>query len=269
MADGLLINGRPSSTSFTVQGGELYMFRVSNVALTTSVNFRIQGHTLTLVETEGSHKLQEAYESFDLHVGQSASFLVKLHAPVKDYFIVASTRFTKPTLTAAGILHYDGSQTETSLPLPIGPTYQIHWSMKQARTIRWNMTANAARPNPQGSYHYGTIPVTRRVVLANSEANINGKLSFGSVVWNSTLRRRFYNLNDATTRHTVQVYPKSWSAILVSLDNKGMWNLRSTIWPRRYLGQELYIRVWNDEKSFHNEYDIPENALRCGLSPLK
>ncbi|MFS7955835.1 putative laccase [Helianthus anomalus] len=123
MADGLLINGRVSSTSFTVKGGELYMFSVSNVALTTSINFRIQGHTLTLVETEGSHTLQEAYESFDLHVGQSASFLVKLHAPVKDYFIVASTRFTKPTLTATGILHYDGSQTKASLPLPIGPTY--------------------------------------------------------------------------------------------------------------------------------------------------
>ncbi|KAJ0469343.1 putative L-ascorbate oxidase [Helianthus annuus] len=329
---------------------QLYMFRVSNVALTTSINFRIQNHTLTLVETEGSHTLQEAYESLDLHVGQSASFLVRLHAPVKDYFIVASTRFTKPTLTATGILHYDGSQTKASLPLPDGPTYHIHWSMKQARTIRWNLTANAARPNPQGSYHYGTIPVTRTVVLANSEANINGKLryavnqvsyvnpttplkiadfynisgvfnvnslkdtppsfspiygvsvlgftlhdyaeivfqnnentiqswhldgsdfwtvGFGSGVWNSTLRRRFYNLNDATTRHTVQVYPKSWSSILVSLDNKGMWNLRSAIWPRRYLGQELYIRIWNDEKSFHTEYDIPENALRCGLAPLK
>ncbi|MFS7955836.1 putative cupredoxin, multicopper oxidase, type 2 [Helianthus anomalus] len=154
--------------------------------------------------------------------------------------------------------------------------------MKQARTIRWNLTANAARPNPQGSYHYGTIPVTRTVVLANSEANINGKLRYAvnqvSYVNPKTplkiadfynISGVFYNLNDATTRHTVQVYPKSWSAILVSLDNKGMWNLMSTIWPRRYLGQELYVRVWNDEKSFHTEYDIPENALRCGLAPLK
>lgn len=119
------------------------MFRVSNVALTTSINFRIQGHTLTLVETEGSLTLQESYESFDLHVGQSASFLVKLHAPVKDYFIVASTRFTKPILTATGILHYSGSQTEAALPLPIGPTYHIHWSMKQARTIRYNIFSSS------------------------------------------------------------------------------------------------------------------------------
>ncbi|GJR86199.1 protein-L-isoaspartate O-methyltransferase 1 isoform X2 [Tanacetum coccineum] len=61
---------------------------------------------------------------------------------------------------------------------PIGTTYQIHWSMKHAKTIRWNLTANAARPNPQGSDHYGTIPVMRTIVLANLEVNINGKLRY-------------------------------------------------------------------------------------------
>ncbi|GJS13657.1 hypothetical protein Tco_0408129 [Tanacetum coccineum] len=72
------------------------------------------------------------------------------------------------------------------------------------KLYRWNLTANAARPNPQGSDHYGTIPVTRTIVLANLEVNINGKLR--------------YIVN--------QVYPNSWSAILVYLDNKGLWNMR-------------------------------------------
>lgn len=63
---------------------------------------------------------------------------------------------------------------------------------------------------------------------------------------------------------TWQVYPQSWSAIYVSLDNKGMWNLRSAIWERRYLGQELYLRVSNDERSFFTETDVPPNALFCG-----
>ncbi|CAH1417465.1 unnamed protein product [Lactuca virosa] len=343
--DGLLINGSPRGISFTGKTGQRYLFRVSNLALTTSINFRIQGHAMTLVEVEGAHTLHESYESFDLHVGQSVSFLVTLHSPSKDYFIVASSRFTKPVLTATGILHYDGTKSKASLPLPIGPTYQVHWSMKQARTVRWNLTANAARPNPQGSFHFGTIPITRTVVLANSKATINGKLryavnkvshvnpatplkladyfnipgvfkvnsvkdrptagpailapsvlgfalhdfvevvfqnnensiqswhldghdfwsvGFGGGQWNSTMRSRFYNLNDATTRYTVQVYPKSWSSILVSLDNKGMWNLRSANWPRQYLGQQLYARVWNDEKSLFTEYDAPANLLRCG-----
>lgn len=43
---------------------------------------------------------------------------------------------------------------------------------------RWNLTANAARPNPQGSYHYGTIPLQRTLILANSETKINGSLRY-------------------------------------------------------------------------------------------
>ena len=43
---------------------------------------------------------------------------------------------------------------------------------------RTNLTANAARPNPQGSYHYGLIPVTRTIILSNSAENIDGKLRY-------------------------------------------------------------------------------------------
>lgn len=43
------------------------------------------------------------------------------------------------------------------------------------RDRRLNLTANAARPNPQGSYHYGNITVTRTIVLANSVAKIGDK----------------------------------------------------------------------------------------------
>lgn len=121
---------------FLFSKGKIYRFRISNVGISTSINFRIQGHMMTLVEVEGSHILEEVYESLDVHVGQSLTVLVTLKAPVKNYFIVASTRFTKPVLTTTAILRYQGSKIGPSRPLPIGPTYHIHWSMKQARTIR-------------------------------------------------------------------------------------------------------------------------------------
>lgn len=113
------------------------MFRISNVGLSTSLNFRIQGHMLELVEVEGSHTIQNRYDSIDVHVGQSMAVLVTLNQPPKDYYIVASTRFTKTVLNATAVLHYTNSLTPASGPLPAGPTYQIHWSMKQARTIRY------------------------------------------------------------------------------------------------------------------------------------
>ena len=37
------------------------------------------------------------------------------------------------------------------------------------------MTASAARPNPQGSFHYGKITPTETIILANSASLINGK----------------------------------------------------------------------------------------------
>jgi len=40
---------------------------------------------------------------------------------------------------------------------------------------RRNLTASAARPNPQGSYHYGKVNITRTIILANSAPIINGK----------------------------------------------------------------------------------------------
>ncbi|XP_054810212.1 L-ascorbate oxidase homolog [Prosopis cineraria] len=344
--DALLINGQRSSSVFTGQPGKTYKLRVSNVGIATSINLRIEGHAMKLIEVEGSHTMQEMYDSLDVHVGQSVTVLVTLNASPKDYYIVASGRFIRKNLTAVAALRYEGSNIRLSGPLPPAPSFQFHGSMKQARTIRWNLTANAARPNPQGSYHYGTIPVARTVILANSKASIDGKQRFavngisyvnpdtplkladwlnisgvfnlntikdfppspdtpatlgtsvlgftlhdfveiifqntehnlqswhmdgssffvaayGSGTWKPELRRR-YNLVDGVFRHTVQVYPKGWTAILVPWDNKGMWNLRSAVWSSRYLGQELYLRVYNDEKSLFTETDIPPNALFCG-----
>ncbi|KAI5665895.1 hypothetical protein M9H77_15748 [Catharanthus roseus] len=341
--DGVLINGR-TQTTFSGDQGKTYLFRISNVGLKTSLNFRIQGHKMKLVEVEGSHVIQNLYDNLDVHVGQSVSVLVTLDQPAKDYYIVASTRFNRQILTGTAVLHYTNSHTPVSGPVPAGPAYGIHGSMLQARSFRWNLTANAARPNPQGSFHYGKIATTKTFVLANSAPIINGKLryavnrvsyinpdtplkladyfeipgvfdmnaiqsvpsdgpaffaasvlptnlhdfievvfqnnentmqswhldgydfwvvGYGSGQWTGASRAK-YNLVDALTRHTAQVFPNSWTAILVSLDNQGMWNLRSAIWERQYLGQQLYLRVYNPVKSLANEYDMPNNVLLCG-----
>ncbi|XP_039055795.1 L-ascorbate oxidase homolog isoform X1 [Hibiscus syriacus] len=76
--------------------------------------------------------------------------------------------------------------------------------------------------------------------------------------------RRGYNLRDAVSRCTTQVYPKSWTAVYVALDNVGMWNLRSEFWARQYLGQQFYLRVYTTSTSLRDGYLIPKNALLCG-----
>ncbi|MCO5561024.1 hypothetical protein L7F22_014645 [Adiantum nelumboides] len=342
--DGIVINGKgPFGEFVTLDPGKTYRLRTCNVGIATSLNFRIAGHNLTVVEAEGSHTKQNSYENLDIHVGQCYSVLVTLNQSPGDYYMVASSRFTDPVLNGIGVIHYSNSGSKVSGPLPPGPTTEIGYSIDQARKITWNLTANAARPNPQGSFHYGMINVTETAVLEGTSTAIDGKQRYAvnsisyvnpdtplkladyfniggvfsldfprnpsgsspfmgafvlstvyrgflelvfqndeSIVqswhidgyagflvgsdggrWSSASRGE-YNLVDAVARSTFQVYPQSWTAVMLSLDNVGMWHVRSQIWERQYLGEQLYFKVPNPDGSFRNEADIPPNALRCG-----
>ncbi|XP_077235462.1 monocopper oxidase-like protein SKU5 [Tasmannia lanceolata] len=364
MPDGVLMNGkgpyRYNSTlvpagidyeTINVHPGRTYRIRVHNIGVSTSLNFRIQNHNLLLVETEGSYTSQQNYTNLDIHVGQSYSFLVTMDQNASsDYYIVASARFVNETLwtrvTGVAILHYSNSKGNATGPLPDPPNdfYDKSFSMNQARSIRWNVSAGAARPNPQGSFKYGQINVTQVYVLKNKPpVVINGKrrttlngisyvnpdtplrladqyklkgiytLDFptrplvgpsrlGSSVINGTYRgfmeiifqnndttvqsyhmdgyaffvvgmdfgdwtensRGTYNKWDGVARSTTQVFPGAWTAVLVWLDNVGVWSVHVENLDTWYLGQEVYVRVVNPEITNKTELPKPDNALYCG-----
>ncbi|KAL6513679.1 hypothetical protein OROHE_019539 [Orobanche hederae] len=357
--DGIQINGRSNKVGdvvpeplATVEAGKTYRFRVCNAGMRLSVNFRFQGHTMKLVELEGSHTVQNEYDSLDLHVGQCLSVLVTADQAPKDYYLVVSSRFTKQVHSTVAVVRYLNGNGPASPELPPPPPENerksIAWSINQFRSFRWNLTASAARPNPQGSYHYGQINITRTIKIANSRGQVGGKLRFGingvshvdtetplklaeyfgvadkvfeynivkdepatntdglivapSVV-NATFRnfveiifenrektiqtwhldgysffavaiepgrwapekRKNYNLLDAVSRHTIQVYPNSWAAVMTTLDNAGLWNLRSDLWERTYLGQQMYVSVLSPARSLRDEYNIPTTQQLCGI----
>ncbi|KAK8508196.1 hypothetical protein V6N12_019376 [Hibiscus sabdariffa] len=367
MPDGVLINGKgpyrynttlvPAGIeyeSFNVEPGKTYRFRVHNVGISTSLNFRIQGHNLLIVETEGHYTIQQNFSSFDIHVGQSYSFLVTMDQnATTDYYIVASARYVNESVwervTGVAILHYSNSEGPATGPLPVPPIdiYNKWSAMNQPKSIRQNTSASGARPNPQGSFHYGSINVTDTYVLQSLpplmidgklRATLNGisfvnpdtpirladlhnvkgsyKLDFPNnplgrtphmdrslinatykgfievILQNNDTRmqsfhmdgyaffvvgmdfgqwtessRNNYNKWDAISRCTTEVYPGGWTAVLVSLDNVGVWNLRVENLDRWYLGQETYMRIMNPEENGDTEMAPPENVIYCG--PLK
>lgn len=62
-----------------------------------------------------------------------------------------------------------------------------------------------------------------------------------------------------------QVFPGGWTAVYVSLDNVGAWNVRTENLDRWYLGQETYMRIINPEDSSNKtELPVPDNVLYCG-----
>ncbi|KAL6004923.1 Monocopper oxidase-like protein sku5 [Asimina triloba] len=60
------------------------------------------------------------------------------------------------------------------------------------------------------------------------------------------------------------VFPGAWTAVLVSLDNVGFWNIRAENLDSWHLGQEVYVRVVNPEITNKTELPKPDNALYCG-----
>uniref|UniRef100_A0ACD5TFS7 Uncharacterized protein n=1 Tax=Avena sativa TaxID=4498 RepID=A0ACD5TFS7_AVESA len=348
--DGVLINGLgPYEAELTFEAGRTYRLRVSNVGTRTSLAFRVQGHKLLLVEAEGAYTQQKHYASLDVHPGQSLSVLVAADQPPRAYHMIVSSLFVGPELYGVGTVRYAGSSDQTpsgNPPLDDRSSHNTYnRSMEQAKSIRMNLTSGAARPNPQGSFHYGQINITRTLLLRNDESDIGGRRrctvngiafantgtplkladyfrvtgvftvvsgwpetrnptlstmaidasykDFVQIVFENRLpslqtwhldgysffiagmgwgkwsqeARSTYNLVDAMYRSTVQVYPKSWTAVLVYLDNEGMWNLRSQDLERRYLGQEVYLRVSQGNSEVpdpRDEMPMPSNALLCG-----
>ncbi|KAL0435225.1 UNVERIFIED_CONTAM: Monocopper oxidase-like protein SKU5 [Sesamum radiatum] len=336
-------------SSWGFHKGKTYRLRVHNVGISTSLNFRIQNHNLVLVETEGSYTVQQNYSNMDIHVGQSYSFLVTMDQDASsDYYIVASPRFVNASAwtkaPGVSILH---TQIHRGLLQVLFQTLLMidtYFSMNQARSIRWNVSAGAARPNPQGSFRYGDITVTDVYVIINRPAELidgkrrttlNGisyvapstpvklaqqftvpgvfKLDFPNRFMNRPAKvdtslingtfkgfmeiifqnndtsvqsyhldgyaffvvgmdygvwtensRSTYNKWDGVARCTTQVFPGAWTAILVSLDNAGMWNLRTQNLDSWYLGQEVYVSVVNPEND-NTEVQLPENAIYCGI----
>ncbi|XP_015583100.1 monocopper oxidase-like protein SKU5 isoform X2 [Ricinus communis] len=354
----MLMNGKgsykdpsvKSYESFTVTQGKTYRFRISNVGNVWSFNFRIQNHKMLLVETEGSYTTQITLDSLDVHVGQSYSVLVTADQNAADYYIVATPKMVNENeinnFAAVGVLHYDNSTVNATGPLPSGPDpFNVQFSIDQSKSIRWNLTTGAARPNPQGTFNVTNVTLSQTFILQGTKAEIGSEsfhtvndisyitqdtplkladyegnwsdvfqldqfstnstnggpkhgvfvasgnhkgwielvfknnldvmdawhldgfgfyvVGFGDRDW-TPKSRATYNLYDPVVRSTVQVYPKGWTAVYAYLDNPGMWNLRSQNLDNWYLGQELYLRVYDADPNPAKERPPPDNLLVCG-----
>ncbi|KAE8661817.1 Monocopper oxidase-like protein SKS1 [Hibiscus syriacus] len=293
MPDGVLINGKgpyryndtlvPDGIDYetiNVHPGKTYRLRVHNVGISTSLNFRIQSHNLLIVETEGSYTVQQNYTSLDIHVGQSYSFLLTTDQNAsRDYYIVASARFMNESqwkrVTGVAILRYSNSKGKVASPLPDPPQDEFDktFSMSQARSIRFrNTLAGYVFLLSELKFCRNKPPVT----IGGKRLTTLSGVSFVNPATPIRLADQFklkgvYKLDFPNRSLTgppkmeTSVYPGAWTAILISLDNVGVWNLRTENLDSWYLGQETYMRVVNLEKTNKTEFPIPDNALYCGI----
>ncbi|KAF8683771.1 hypothetical protein HU200_044704 [Digitaria exilis] len=238
--EGLLINGvRSPPPAFNGELGKTYLFHMSSIGL-----------KLRLVEVEGTHPVQNMYDSLDVHAGHS----------------MASSSSTSRHWTGLR-----GRRLHAVLPSePHGSRRWgrcTTWSVNQARSFRWNLRLAWRDPTHKTRSDHTT---SRTLVLESSAAavgagrrrcavngvtfladnyNIANVIERDSVPLRPGVRLNLHEFVEVVFQNTENelqswhldgydfwvVYPNGWSATLVSLDNQGMWNLRSAIWDRQYL----------------------------------
>ncbi|KAE8676610.1 E3 ubiquitin-protein ligase RING1-like [Hibiscus syriacus] len=269
-ADSVHINGKVAKDDgkveplFIMGAGKTYRYRVCNAGLKTSLNFRFQGHNMKLVEMEGSHIVQNDYESLDVHVGLFYTVLV------------TADKEPRP---------------------PVGWA----WSLNQFRMFQWNLTASAAMPNPQGSYKYGSINITRTITLANTDKKVDGKLRYAingvSFMEPATPLKlaEYYGVvvfkyNNIPDEPPAEISKVDLEPIVLNMTLKSFVELYSRIKKRPFnlgtieIGKwspekrmnynlldavsrhtiQLYISLLSPNRSVRDDYNLPDDVITCG-----
>lgn len=164
------------------------------------------------------------------------------------------------------------SHVDPETPLKIAEYYGIADKVFKYNTTQDMPSTKIDKVVPQPNVLNQTFRYLVEIIFENHEKNmqsyhLDGYSFFAVVIEPGTWtleKRKNYNLLNAVSRTTIQVFPKSWAAILLTFDNTGMWNVRSEMWERANLGQQLYVSVLSSVLSLRDEYNILDNALLCG-----
>ncbi|TYG91273.1 hypothetical protein ES288_A12G248800v1 [Gossypium darwinii] len=236
-------------------------------------------HNLLLVKIDGSYMVQQNYTSLDIHNTSS------------DYYIVASARFVNKSqwkrVTGVAILRYYNSKGKAAGPLP-DPQYgsinvaeifvlknkpPVTIDGKRRTTLSRISFVNPATPIRLAESRPLTGPPKTEILVING--TFRGFIKV--ILQNNDTKVQTYHLSGyaffivgkefvSSANH---VYLGEWIAILISLDNVRVWNLRTENLDSWYLGQETYIRVVNPKVSKKTELPMPDNILYCGAHSKK
>ncbi|CAA6666813.1 unnamed protein product [Spirodela intermedia] len=261
MPDGVLINGKGP-----------YRYN------TTLPEFRIQNHNMLLVETEGSYTVQQNFTNLDIHVECKRWRCPSQPSRIFQYGSINVTQVyllrNKPPVVINGKRRttLNGlSYVPPTTPLRLADQFDV----KGVYALDFPTRPIVGPPRTSSSIINGTYRGFIEIIFVNNDTTVqtyhmDGYAFFVDGLWEWTESSRgTYNKWDGVARCTTQVYPGAWTAILVSLDNVGVWNVRTENLDTWYLGQETYIQVVNPEQTNKTELAPPDNVLYCGLLQSK
>ncbi|KAJ3482311.1 hypothetical protein NLI96_g7062 [Meripilus lineatus] len=129
LINGLGRSSNGSDTNLTVievEQGKRYRFRLVSLSCEPTYQFSIDGHTLTVIEAEGTNTQPVQASTIPIFASQRYSFVLEANQPVGNYWIRALPNFGNTSFAGginSAILRYVGAPDEE-------PTKQLNSSAK-------------------------------------------------------------------------------------------------------------------------------------------
>ncbi|CAA7401730.1 unnamed protein product [Spirodela intermedia] len=162
-------NPQCSPFVLTVVPGKTYRLRISSLASLSAFNFEIEGHNMTVVETDGHYVEPFVVKNLNIYSGETYSVLVVAdQEPSRNYWAALNVVSRKPdTPTGLAIFNYYPNHPRRRPPTapPAGPLWNdTEYRLNQSLKIR-----------ARRGYVYPPPTTTDRVItLLNTQNRIDG-----------------------------------------------------------------------------------------------
>ncbi|KIJ58016.1 multicopper oxidase [Hydnomerulius pinastri MD-312] len=152
-----------------VEQGKRYRFRIVGASCDPWFNFTIDGHTMTVIETDGIETEPFVVDSLPVFAGQRYSVVVAANQTVGNYWIRALSNHPNQTFDggqSSAILRYQGAPVQDPTTQP-GP-YVLPYNENEIRPL--------VSPGAPGTPEPGKADVNINLVpgLGNGQYTING-----------------------------------------------------------------------------------------------
>ncbi|XP_023634764.1 L-ascorbate oxidase isoform X2 [Capsella rubella] len=155
----------------TVIPGKTYRLRLGSLTALSALNFQIEGHNLTVVETDGHYVEPFTVKNLFIYSGETYSVLIKADQnPSRNYWITTSI-VSRPANTsqATAVLNYYPNHPRRRPPTPESSNLQPKWNDTRPRLAQ-SLAIKARR----GFVHTPPENSDRVIVLLNTQNEVNG-----------------------------------------------------------------------------------------------
>ncbi|KAF9591612.1 hypothetical protein IFM89_004841 [Coptis chinensis] len=281
---GLCNTSNPECSPYvlTVVPGKVYRLRISSLTSLSAFNFEIEGHNMTVVESDGNYVEPFIIKNLNIYSGETYSVLVKADQDSSRNYWATSNVVSRKPQTPTGLAIFNYYQNDPQKLPPTMPTTGPLWNDSDYR-----LAQSIAIKARQGYIHPPPRSSDRVIILLNTQNQIDGylhwavnnvsftlpstpylialkdKLGYGKGKFDPNNDPKKYNLIDPIMKNTVPVHPYAWTALRFRANNPGVWAFHCHIEAHLFMGMGVVF-----EEGVNKVGKLPLSITGCGKSKV-